>query len=148
MGLTDALEGTRVYLDANVFIYALEGFPQYTPILGELFDALDAGLLQSATSELTVGEVLVKPFVDDNAELQATYEDALQNSSSLEIIPVSRQILIDAARLRATSESLRLPDAIHIATARGAGCRNLVTNDKRIRSLPEIHILQLADFIL
>jgi len=33
MGLIEMIRGDRVYLDSNVFIYALEGFPEYSALL-------------------------------------------------------------------------------------------------------------------
>ena len=46
MGVVDRLPGRAVYLDANVFIYALEGYPPYAVALGELFEAIDDGELE------------------------------------------------------------------------------------------------------
>lgn len=37
------MRGARVYLDANVFIYAMEGEPAVRGIVTPLFEALDAG---------------------------------------------------------------------------------------------------------
>ena len=62
MGLVTSLRGRRVYLDTNVFIYALNGFPTYAPLLTELFDAIEAGTLVAVTSELALAEALVIPF--------------------------------------------------------------------------------------
>jgi len=70
MGIIDAIRGERVYLDTNVFIYALEEYPRYVQALTELFDSIDAGRLKAITSELTLAEALVKPMMDGNAALQ------------------------------------------------------------------------------
>jgi hypothetical protein len=43
MGSLDAITGTTVYLDANVFIYHLEGFAQFTSILNRLFESWTMG---------------------------------------------------------------------------------------------------------
>jgi predicted nucleic acid-binding protein len=40
---------------------------------------------------------------------------------------------------------LRLPDAIHAATAQHAGCTALLTNDERLKSLPGIETVLLKD---
>ncbi len=50
----------RVYLDANILIYLIEGAAPYRERLGELMDALDAGWLRGVTSDLTFAEVMVK----------------------------------------------------------------------------------------
>ncbi|HSZ59707.1 MAG TPA: hypothetical protein VK797_28950 [Tepidisphaeraceae bacterium] len=64
MGSINAIAGTKVYLDANVFIYAVEGFAGVGAKLTTLFQRFDRGELQAVTSELTLAEVLVKPLRD------------------------------------------------------------------------------------
>jgi predicted nucleic acid-binding protein len=56
-----SLAGRRAYLDANVFIYALNGFPSLVDVLGGIFGLLDQNLMTAVTSELTLAELLVKP---------------------------------------------------------------------------------------
>ena len=50
-----------------------------------------------------------------------TYEDMLAPSAWLSVLPVDRATLIEAARLQ-SGLALRLPDAIHVATAVASGC--------------------------
>ncbi|CUS34801.1 Ribonuclease VapC (fragment) [Candidatus Nitrospira nitrosa] len=113
-------------------------------VLTTLFEALDHGKLTAVTSELTLAEVLVKPLLDHHTERQAAYLHALQPSTSLQIVPVSRDILIAAAHLRANAH-LKLPDAIHAATAQQTSCDQFLTNDARIPALPGLVILRLSD---
>lgn len=100
MGHVTSLTGSLVYLDTNIFVYACEGFPEYADTLRELFTAIDTGTVSAVTSELTLAEVLVKPFMDGNTQLQSLYRDSIRNSSLLSVCPVTRDILIEAARLR------------------------------------------------
>ncbi len=60
------------------------------------------------------------------------YEEFLTPSPLLTVLPVERDILVDAARMQALL-SLRLPDAIHVATALAAGCDVVISNDKRLK---------------
>ena len=60
-GLADIL-GRTVYLDTNIFIYAVEGYAPEEAFLRELFAALEDGRFTAVTSELSLAEVLVKPF--------------------------------------------------------------------------------------
>ena len=140
MGLITSFTDTSLYLDTNVFVYACEGFPEFNDILRELFEAIDAGNITAVTSELTLAELLVKPFMDGDTHRQSVYRDTIRNSDLLSVHPVSRDILIEAARLRSVS-SLRLPDAIHVATACSAGCTAFLTNDRRIISVTGLKVI-------
>jgi predicted nucleic acid-binding protein len=131
MGSLSGLTGTTVYLDANVFVYFLEGYSPLSEVLGRMFAEIDGGRIQAVTSELTLAEVLVKPIRDANTNAIAQYEQILQPRSAFHIAPVSRPVLIEAARLRASTQ-VKLPDAIHIATASLTGCKIFPTNDQRI----------------
>ncbi len=146
MVILNALHGERVYLDTNVFIYALEGYPDFVDELTELFENFDDGNLRAVTSELTLAEVLVRPFIDGNVERQTAYQQVLQSSEALEVVTVSRDVLIEAARLRSVS-TLRLPDAIHGATARLTGCETFLTNDRRLLAIPGIEVILLSEVI-
>ncbi|MBD2774472.1 PIN domain-containing protein [Iningainema tapete] len=131
----------------NIFIYAIEGYPDFVDELNELFDRVDVGILKAFTSELTLAEVLVKPLMNCNLQLQAAYQQSLQSTEVLEVVPVNRDVLIEAARLR-TITNLRLPDAIHAATAFLSGCETFLTNDRRFAALPPtIKVVLLSDLI-
>lgn len=84
--------------------------------------------------------------MDGNVERQTAYHQALQNSEVLEVVPVSRDVLVEAARLRAIA-NFRLPDAIHGATAILTGCETFLTNDRRLRSLPGLEVVVLSDLM-
>jgi predicted nucleic acid-binding protein len=47
-----SLRGLRVYLDTNVFHYALNGFPAYASSLTELFDAIHASTARLARCDV------------------------------------------------------------------------------------------------
>lgn len=133
----------RIYLDTNIFIYALEGYPIFRTALATLLDALDRQELTAVTSELTLAEALVKPFLDRSVEREAAYLRMLQSSASLQMLPVNRDVLVAAARLRADT-SIKLPDAIHAATAQIAGCSYFLTNDSHVKIIPGLTILSLT----
>jgi predicted nucleic acid-binding protein len=133
-----------VYLDTNVFVYALEGFEQFEPLLRELFGKIQDAQLRAVTSELTLAEVLVKPLADGRTDVCTAYLAAVQDSEALEVVPVTRDVLIEAAGIRARL-GVRLPDAIHVATALSSGCRSFLTNDRSIRDIPNTTVIYLSD---
>ena len=147
MDLVRDLRGQRVYLDANIFIYALNSLEPYRVALLELFAAIDAGEIHSATSELTVAEVLVVPLRRANSDEERNCRMILRPRPSLELIPVSLGILEAAARLRASTPSLRMPDAIHLATAQQAGCQAALTNDERWKAVAPPKVILLSEAI-
>ena len=144
MGLSTLPRGSRLYLDTNVWIYALEGYAVFTAALSALFTRIDAGELVALTSEFTVAEVLVKPFADGNVPLQQRYTETLRDRRSLRIVPLSREILIAAARLRAQVATLKMPDALHAATALTEGVDYLISNDARLAAVPGLQQLGLS----
>jgi predicted nucleic acid-binding protein len=146
MAILEAITGTKVYLDTNIFIYAVEGYARFQAELNELFEAFDEGHLKAITSELTLAEVLVKPLIDNNAQVSSAYQNAIQDSQVLEVVPINRKILIESARLRSTT-NLRLPDAIHAATAILSGCETFLTNDKRLEALSDLDVVVLSNFL-
>jgi predicted nucleic acid-binding protein len=141
----DSLAGRHAYLDTNVFIYTLNAFPPLLPVLTQLFALIDSGQLQALTSELTLAELLVKPFRDGDVAAQQTCQAMLLNNLRLTSMPITRQMLIESARLRATT-TLKLPDALHLATAAVAGCDLFLTNDARFRlPSPGLEVLLLSE---
>ncbi len=134
MGRLDRLLGRRVYLDANVLVYALEGTPDVRALALGVLDAVDAGLLSACTGEITLAEVLVVPYRTGAASLVDAYEALLGPASPIDVWPTTAQTWRDAARLR-SGATLRLPDAVHLATARQAGAEVFLTHDRRLASL-------------
>jgi len=138
------LDGHKaIYLDANTFIYAAEAIEPYASLLAPIFRRIHAGEALGATSELTIAEVLVMPIRERRDDLHQFYEAMLYGAGPLHVIPVDRAVLTEAARLRAGSK-LRLPDAIHGASARLAQCTVLVTNDLRLAAVPGVEVVQLS----
>lgn len=146
MGLIESINGKHIYLDTNVWIYAIEAYPDYAELLQQIFAKIDQGELIAVTSELTIAEVLVKPLQDNNQRVVQAYQSILQPSDNVKILPISRQILESAAKLRATTR-LKLPDAIHLATALDQEVKTFITNDSGFKAMSTIQVLQLADFL-
>lgn len=143
MGLIEVCRGRQVYLDTNIFIYAVEGLSEHMPVLRPLFELFASGGASAVTSELTLAEVLPRPLATGCTDIAIIYERMLATSAWLAMVPVSRAILVDAAHLRASS-GLRLPDAIHVATAVAAGCSVLLSNDRRLKVPDALQLLALA----
>jgi predicted nucleic acid-binding protein len=59
----------RIGLDTNVFIYFLEGHPRYGAWCASLFDLIERGQNPAVTSTVTLLELLVQPYRDQQEEL-------------------------------------------------------------------------------
>ncbi len=133
-----------LYFDTNVFIYAIEGHDEYYDLLSYLFKHIENNHLLTVTSELTLAECLVKPEKDKNNEAIEHYKQHIKNSKQLKVVPISRRILINAAKVRSQLQ-LKLPDAIHMATAIDQNCKTFVTNDKKLRTPTEMQRIDMKD---
>jgi predicted nucleic acid-binding protein len=131
-GMTDGDAVPRFYLDANIFIYAIEGSADIANPLRRLFDLFRAGRGIGVTSELTLAEVLPKA---SDVQRQ-NYLNIIVWSRIFDLRPVSRDILIETAEYRENAGMSKLPDAIHVVTAIRAGCRTVLSADLRLK-LPE-----------
>lgn len=143
MGLMQLLRGPRIYLDANIWIYALENVAEYSVSLTALFEAVQEGLLKIVTSELTLAEISVRSIRDGDISKQAAYIEAITATNNTTAMPISRSILLEAARIRAVTR-LKLPDAVHAATALSMDCTTFLTNDRQFRTVPGLHTLLLS----
>ena len=146
MGSLADLNGRRVYLDANVFIYGLErNLPPFDHVAAGVLRAVEEGAFDAVTSELSLAECLVKPFQTGSRESVEVYEQSIRSRRRFTVLPISRAILVEAAHIRATSTA-KLADAIHVASSRSQNCDLFLTNDQRLRSVPALNCVLLAEF--
>ena len=74
------------------------------------------------------------------------YETLLSYFPNLELEPISRAVLLDAAALRARYR-LRTPDAIQLATAFKSEATLAITNDEAWKQIAGIETLLLTDLL-
>lgn len=134
----------RVLIDTCVWIYHLEEHPELGPPAAQVIESLEEGRFRAVASELTLLELTVRPLQLGRQDVADDYEVLLDYFPHLELIPVSREILLDAAALRAR-QKLRTPDAIQLATGLRAGATLAVANDRLWRSVPLIETALLSD---
>jgi len=130
-----------IYLDTNIFIMAFEIRSEVSDQLTQIFDRLD-GQPEAClvTSELTLSELLVRPIRENDEQRMEQYEAFIAPSRWLNVLPAARSTLRVAATLRAQNSNLKLPDAIHIATALRANCSHILTNDQGIKASYSLHL--------
>jgi predicted nucleic acid-binding protein len=114
-----------IYLDACLVIYQVEEHPVFGPLLMKVMSRYPGDVF--AVSPLVRLECLVSPLRDHNTELVQVYRDTLALYRG---VPIPESAYEEAARFRA-EHNLGLPDALHLATAKAAGCTALWTVDER-----------------
>ena len=129
--------GDLVLVASAPLIYLLDDHPEFAPRFEGLFVAYEQGKVQIAISTIAIAEVLAGPFKHGKDVLAKRYETAL---GGFEVVPVSQDIAVTAARLRATT-GLRLPDALQAATALQIGAVALVTHDRDFSRLEGLRVL-------
>jgi predicted nucleic acid-binding protein len=135
-----------VYLDANILIYGLEA----DDALGEWARCwllqIQKRQIVAVTSEMTFGEALPRPLAEGEMTIANAYR-ALLHSDGFLLSPVTRPIILAAAELRARRR-LRLPDAIHVATAMAEQCAAFLSNDSAVLAAAPMRSLSRTDLEL
>jgi predicted nucleic acid-binding protein len=118
-----------IHLDAGVLIGFLDADDaHHRAARGAIADALDSGdRLAMAASALA--ECLVAPARRGEDAVAVVHE--LRLRIPVDIVALDVDIADAAARLRARHRSVRLPDALVIATASVAHADRLITTDRR-----------------
>jgi len=89
---------------------------------------MEEGAFRGITSELTLLELTVRPLQVGRQDIADEYELLLSYFPNLELAPLTREVLLGAAALRARYR-LRTPDAILLATGVDSAATAAVTND-------------------
>lgn len=140
MGALRLPERGTAYLDAQILIYSVERHPRHTESLRTLWRAVDEGRLLVYSSELTYLQTLVLPLRREDTRLVADYEIFFEKAMAA-FLPISKPILMEAARLRAAHPFLRTPDALHAATALSAKLDVFLTNDRAFLKVPGLNVV-------
>lgn len=127
-----------LYLDTNIIIALFEA-QEADPDALWLFvnQAIATKMVSFQTSALSFSELLAKPYRTRDEVLAQQYLQLARSEDWLTVHAVSPIVIETAAALRAATR-LRLPDAIHVATAMSAGCDYILTFDVGITSLPQL----------
>jgi len=136
----------RIAFDANVFIYLFEGSGALSQAAASVLDAVSAGRATGIAATIALSEVIVGPVRAGDETMAERYLDAIRSIEHLDVVPATLEIAADAGFVRGRT-GLTLADALHVATARAAGASILVTNDRRIRPMPQLDVVRLSDLV-
>ncbi len=138
---------STVGLDTTVFIYHFEKNPVYLQRTLELFDSIEKGEHLGVTSTITLLEIIVRPLSQGQVDIARKYEVLLINFPNLKIIGLDRDIVRQAARLRAEYH-IGTQDALQVSAGLIHGANVFITNDRRLERLHDkLDVIILDDFI-
>lgn len=138
---------TAIGFDTAPFIYYFEKHPTFYPAIEPVIRWVEQReTVVIYTSVVSVIETTVFPLRNERHDLVAQYRQALLHSSNVYTLPLDADIAERAAQLRA-DYNLRTPDAIQLATCIHMKCDVFITNDRGVRSVKEIPVLYLADYV-
>ncbi|MDR2945438.1 MAG: PIN domain-containing protein [Candidatus Adiutrix sp.] len=135
------LTGKTVALDSAPLIYFMERHPTFFESVWPFFEAVGRGDFKIVTSPVTIAEVMVHPLRHGPVEVADTYQNFF--AKCVKVIPVTEEIAVIAAGLRAEHRSLLTPDALQLATAIEQKADFFLTNDIRLGHIkpPEVLVL-------
>lgn len=124
---------SRIYWDTMLFIYFLEGEPQFGSRVREIHQEMIRRGDTLCTSVFTVGEILVGPQKMKDSAKTKELRDYFE-SDEIELIPFTTNTAELYSRIRADNSTLPA-DAIHLASAAEARSDLFLTNDKKLQRL-------------
>lgn len=136
---------SRLLLDTSVWIYHFQQHPEFGAAANRVLHDIESGVAEGLVSELSLLELIVHPLRLGRQDVADDYELLLTEFPHLVLVPATREILLDAAALRA-AHGLRTPDAIHLATAIHGGATAVVTNDASWCRVREVRVIALAQY--
>jgi predicted nucleic acid-binding protein len=118
----------RVLIDIGVWNYYFEQHPVFGRAAGIAIQSLEDGWFRGVASELALLELTVRPLQVGRQDVADEYELLLSYFPNLDLEPVSKEVLLGAAALRARYR-LRTPDSILLATGIRSAATAAITND-------------------
>ena len=144
--LLERIQGQRVYIDTNIFIYFLARHEFYFDASARILLACDKRDAIGMTGDVMLAEILVKPYREGDGDAVAAIKRFFARENFIKLLPHSLETFELAAELRA-SRGGKLIDALHYATAIRAGCRLFLSNDHGFTSSEQLEALKLSDFL-
>lgn len=139
----------RLVIDSSVLIAHIMGSEATSADATRLLDGfVGGGRNEGVISSLSVGEALVRPHSIGRAREVGL---GVLDMPGLHVRSVDFLVAAEAARIRSES-SLRMPDAVVIATGILTSAQYLITNDRRLAAavpqvVPGMQVVLLSDLV-
>jgi predicted nucleic acid-binding protein len=121
-----------VAIDSNVFVGALSTKEEHSSNAQQLIRDVASGKYKAIASSIVYGEVYSVSVSSQQVDLEGFFSQI----SNLVTIPAGDSICIRAGELRLKFGSkLKLPDALHLATALSVDANLFITNDEKLANV-------------
>lgn len=145
MKLSHAFQGVnKVFLDTSPVVYYVEAVPAFAEVAKGIFTLIGEGQIQGVVSPVTLAECITLPVQMGQLELRQRFTDLLTATEGILLINIDAGIAQEAAELR-IRYTLKLPDALQVATAIAANCEVFLTNDMALKRVKELRILTIVE---
>jgi len=131
--------GRPIAIDSSIFIYLLEGNPEYLSLARNLFLQVQSGEFVAVLSVIGLVEILTGPKKRGRYDIAKEYKDLIIHFPNLTVMGISDNIVELSSNLRA-KYNLATPDAVHIASAVDFGAEKFITNDSGLARVKEIKV--------
>ena len=136
----------RLFLDANVFLYAVGGDSPHRESCRALLAAMAAGRIDAVTSSEVLQEVL---HVSARRRGVADGIAATRAAAGLvaEVLPLKGPDVLAACEVLEEAPRLGARDAFHVAVMRAAGLTTMVSVDRDFDDVPGLTRVDPADAV-
>ncbi len=137
---------SRIYWDSMLFIYWLEGNPQFGKKVDAIWTRMQERNDQLVTAALTFGEVLAGAYRRGANRERVQKVRAELDTAVSEVLPFTSDDADLFGRIRGTLR-VSSADAIHLACAASAGTDLFLTNDQKLigKVIPGIQFIAGLD---
>lgn len=130
----------RAFIDANVFIYALEKHPGYGEKAKTILEKVDAGEVDGYISTLVLLEVCWYLEAAKRLEIMALTVERVTRSR-VNLVEVAGANVVEAAELKKAYEGVDFNDLVNYSVMRRLGLEAVYTNDAHFNKLPGVKML-------
>lgn len=134
---------TRLFLDANVFLYAVGADSAHRDACRSVLQAVGQGTLDGITSSEVLQEIL---HVRTRRVSVADATSAVRAAAELvaEVLPVTDRDVLEACRLLEAHSGLGARDALHAAVMKNSQVHVLVSLDRDFDAIADLKRIEPA----
>lgn len=140
---SNVYRGKRVAIDTMLMIYVLEHHPQYMQVVAEIFEDAQSVICSS----FLFGELFAGLYKRGDQKAVDTILSYVEDAEQLEVYSFDYATSLVFAKIRGQHPSYSSPDCIHLATALQFEADVFITNDKKLKNLSGLKVMNLQDLI-